>query len=410
MRRLTLLIALLTVMDLATWSAVVPLIPHYRAELALSSFQAGLVLAAYSVAVLFVAIPTGHLADRFGPKRLTAVGAGAMLAGTAGLAFADSLAVLLGSRLLQGTADAIIWSAGVAWVAEETPVADRGRSIGIIQAAATLGIIVGPSVGGVAASALGIRVTFLSLAALLGGLFVWVLLEVAPQPVGHVVPLAASLRSSVRDGLILASVTVMFVVAVVGGALQLLVPLHLASAGMSQAGLGAVYTTGALLGSAVAVASGRVGDRIGRTTLAPVGCVLLGVLVGLLALPWPLGGFAAVVIATSGAQAVLYAVGYPLGADGADRAGLGHGVVMGMVNLAWGSGAVAGPIAGSALATWTGGNAAYLVLGCLALASGTAVRMMRRVGGEGPAPGTAKPGPSWYLEGQTSVPCEERSS
>jgi MFS family permease len=106
---------------------------------------------------------------------------------------------------------------------------------------------------------------------------------------------------------------------------------------------------------------------------------------------------------------VLYAVGYPLGADGADRAGLGHGVVMGMVNLAWGSGAVAGPIAGSGLATWTGGNAAYLVLGCLALASGIAVRMMRRVG-EGAAKGPAKPGPNRYPEGQTSIPCEERSS
>jgi MFS family permease len=72
-------------------------------------------------------------------------------------------------------------------------------------------------------------------------------------------------------------------------------------------------------------------------------------------------------------QSVLYGVGYPLSADGADRAGLGHGLVLGLVNLIWGVGAVVGPVAGAAVADALGDRAAYAMLVALSFAMGAAV-------------------------------------
>ena len=56
-----------------------------------------------------------------------------------------------------------------------------------------------------------------------------------------------------RQPLIAASMIVIFVAAIVGGALQLLVTLQLADGGMSGSRIGVVYTVGAVLASAVAV-------------------------------------------------------------------------------------------------------------------------------------------------------------
>jgi MFS family permease len=78
-------------------------------------------------------------------------------------------------------------------------------------------------------------------------------------------------------------------------------------------------------------------------------------------------------------MAVLYAVGYPLGADGADRAGLGHGVVLGVINLVWGVGAVVGPVAGSALSQAAGDRVSYALLAALCACSAAGLEAARRL-------------------------------
>ena len=75
------------------------------------------------------------------------------------------------------------------------------------------------------------------------------------------------------------------------------------------------------------------------------------------------------VVGAAAVQSVLYAVGYPLSTDGADRAQLGHGVVIGVVNLMWGVGAVIGPVAGSRIAHWEGARASYVLLAIVCAAT-----------------------------------------
>ena len=69
--RLAALIATLVFFDLAMWLTAIPLIPVWEDELGLTHTQSGLVLGSYGVAVLFLSLPAGHLADRLGARRLT---------------------------------------------------------------------------------------------------------------------------------------------------------------------------------------------------------------------------------------------------------------------------------------------------------------------------------------------------
>jgi MFS family permease len=376
MRRLILLVCALVVCDLSLWSAVVPLLPHYRHQMGLSTLQAAWILAAFSLAVVAVSVPVGHLADRFGARIVVAVGTVLMIGATIGLALSTSFSELMAARLLQGAADATVWGAGLAWVAARAPVERRGEAVGYAQAAAAVGVIVGPFIGGVLTSALGIRVTFLGVA----GVLALLLIVVAAEPDSRIeahrrASMRSALRDSLHESLITASVTMILVVAVVGGALQLLVPLHLSSQGLDRAGIGVVYSVGAILGGAAVVVTARVGDRVGRVPLAAGACAALAIVVGLFAIPAGLAVFVGLVIAASGVQSILYAVGYPLSTDGADRAQLGHGVVLGLVNLMWGVGAVVGPIAGSRLADWQGTRASYALLA--AVCAGTALVFSR---------------------------------
>jgi MFS family permease len=383
-RRLIALVCLLVVFDLALWSAVVPLLPHYRRALGLTTLQTAWILAAFSLAVIVVAVPMGHIADRVGPRLVTVIGTLSMAAATAGLALAGTFGELMVARLFQGAADAAVWGAGLAWVAARAPVERRGEFVGYAQVAATVGVVAGPFIGGVVTTTFGIRTTFLGMTALFAILLALIALEPdARTEEGRRTSMTSALRASLGDSMITASVGMILVVALVGGALQLLVPLHLSSLGVDRSGIGLVYSVGAVLGGGAIVVTARVGDRVGRVPLAAGACGVLAALTAAFTLPAGISVFVALVIACSAAQSILYAVGYPLSTDGADRARLGHGVVLGVVNLMWGIGAVVGPVAGSRLADWQGTRAAYALLAVVCAA--TAALFVRS---QRPSPGS----------------------
>jgi DHA1 family solute carrier family 18 vesicular amine transporter 1/2 len=396
LRRLIALVSLLVAVDLTLWSAIVPLIPHYRAELGLTKVESGWLVAAFSLSVVVVAIPVGHLADRVGARRVVAAGGAAMAAATLGLGFAGSFWLLLAARAVQGVGDAAVWGAGVAWVAARAPADRRGQAVSYSNAAAVAGVIAGPFVGGIATSTFGIEATFSVVAAISLALAAWALFEPDAQAdPGRHVHVRAAIAAAFSESLILASVVMILAVAVIGGALQVLVPLHLSSEGIERAGIGAVYSVGAMLGAVAILLSGRAGDRFGRIPLAAGACIALAVLSGLLALPLGVALIIAVVIAVGPVQSILYAVGYPLSADGADRAHLGHGIAIGIVNLTWGVGAVLGPVAGPGVAQALGDRASYLLLAMLAALAAVAIALPARRTGpsqlRGPAAAPAAP-------------------
>src|SRR6478609_3888649 len=343
MRKVTVLVSLMVTVDLALWAAILPLLPTYADDFGLSKPEAALLLSAYSFGVILLAVPVGHLADRIGTRDVAIAGQLIMGAATLVVALEPGYAELLGARFAQGLASAITWSAGLAWLAESTPVERRGRTIGIANSAATMGMIAGPLIGGLGASLAGIETTFLVAAAVVTSLgVVAMFLPRGSELVERERSFLPAVRAVSRERLIGLALLVVTLVAMVGGTMQVLLSLRLGDHGYSQSEIGALFAGGAALGAVAIILSGRVGDRIGRPRVAFWDCLALAAAVSFLSLPLAAGVFAGMVLVLGPLQSVLYGVGYPLGADGAELAGVGHGLVLGLVNLAWGLGSVVG--------------------------------------------------------------------
>jgi MFS family permease len=363
MQRMVILVSAIVLLDLATFSAIIPLLPRFTDELGLSKTEAGILVGAYSFAVVALAVPIGHVSDRVGPRTVTIAGTLLMAAATAALALAGSFWVLAASRFAQGAASCAAWSAGLAWLAARAPADRRGATIAWANAAAMTGMVAGPLVGGVLTGRFGVGPTFGAVTGISLVLAAWCLLE-RPAAIEddreHRV--LRGMKVSVEDRLISLSLLTIALVSVVSSSLQVLLSLELHDLGASRDLIGALFAGAALLGAVAIVASGRGGDRIGRVRLAAMAGGALAIVTLGLVLPLPLAGVAAALLVIGPVQSVLYGVGYPLGADGADRAGVGQGLVLGVINLAWGVGAVIGPVAGASLADRLGNGASYAAL------------------------------------------------
>jgi MFS family permease len=395
-------------LDLAMWAAILPLLPDYADRLHLSKLETGLLLASFSFSIVALSVPVGHLADRFGPRRFTIAGSVIMAAATAAIGLDPSYGLLLAARFCQGLASAIAWSAALAWLSSRAPVDVRGRSIAIANSAATGGMVAGPAIGGTIAGAFGTRPTFVGcgiLSLLLAG---WALLEKPGKASAHrESDLRRGVAVAARERWVMVSLLVITLVATVGGTVQVLMPLrlddggigplvsaHLADVGLhvsmsTQEAIGWLFSLGAILGSVAIYVTGRLGDRVGRPPIAFWDSLVLSAAVAALALPFSTGAAAVLLVITWPIQSVLYGVGYPLSTDGADRAGVGHGLVLGLVNLVWGAGALVGPVVGGGIAQLAGDRVAFLVMAAACVLCAAAIRwtiMAPSSRAEAPAP------------------------
>ena len=92
MTRLTAYVCGLVAIDLALFSAIVPLLPQTSDRLDLSKVESGVLLGSFSLAVVVASVPVGHLADRAGMRAVTV--AGSLLTAVATAMFALGVAII----------------------------------------------------------------------------------------------------------------------------------------------------------------------------------------------------------------------------------------------------------------------------------------------------------------------------
>jgi MFS family permease len=378
-RRLTALVAALVFLDLLLWFAVAPLLPGWEQSLHLSKAQAGMVVGAYSAAVLLASVPAGNLADRFGPRRVT-IAATLLFAVAAPLhAFVGSFAELVSLRFAAGIFSAVSWSAALAWAIGSAPPEQRGRTAALINTALPISGIAGPLFGGPLVQLVGQK-------AAMGGLGVLVLLlaaVAAREPEVHApaqehVPLRESLRTVALDSWLLSANVALIVLAIAGTTMQTLGSLHLSHVGVSQGGIGAAFTAVAVAGTVTTLTLARMADRLDRLKLVGLGTLLLAPTLGAMALPLGTSAFIAAMVACGIAQAIGFTASYPLAADGAERAGVGQGIAMGLLAVSWGVGALIGPVVTGTVAQFANDATAFALAGALALPAALGVRWRTR--------------------------------
>lgn len=132
--------------DMVGLVMVLPLLPFYATEFGADALMVGLLVSAFSIAQLLSAPFWGRLSDLHG--RRPAILTGLLVSAVAYVifAYADSLLLLLASRLVQGFGGGTI---GVvqAYVADASEPHERAKGLGWLSAATSLGAVVGPALG-----------------------------------------------------------------------------------------------------------------------------------------------------------------------------------------------------------------------------------------------------------------------
>ena len=112
------------------------------------------VVLAYLLTITTLMLSVGRLGDMIGKKPLYATGFVVFTLGSVLCGLAPSVYWLIGFRVLQAIGAAMLMALGMAIVTEAFPPSERGRALGISGTMVSVGIVVGPVLGGLLIGAL----------------------------------------------------------------------------------------------------------------------------------------------------------------------------------------------------------------------------------------------------------------
>ncbi len=366
-------------------AAIVPLLPRMSAHFALSASQTALLLALPGLATLAVSVPSGIAAARFGARRVS-LGAGTLLCLACVAQALPSLAAVLVGRIVFGVAFGVVWTSGMAWLAD-LDEAGGGSSLGPAVTCSSVGIMLGPAVGGVLAQHIGLGAPFAVIAAATAVI-------VAPLALGTSAPRRATpsppvepadlpleiayFQPPVSDGpgpvtprvllalarrpRVAAAAGALMVSGAVSSASQLLVSGGLHHLGLSTGRIGLAFSVAAVCYIAVSAVTVRLGSR----AQTPKFNALVTAALALSLLPALADrGAVTLVLAlmlTAVPRAVIGTIAYSLASGQRSGDQSSDGVVFGILNGAWAAATVLMPLLAGAAEQQGGPRAGYLVV------------------------------------------------
>ena len=106
------------------------------------------VVIAYILTLATLTLSVGRLGDILGKKPIYTAGFAAFTVGSVLCALAPSIGWLIGFRVAQAIGASMLFALGMAIITEAFPPAERGKALGISGALVSVGIVIGPTVGG----------------------------------------------------------------------------------------------------------------------------------------------------------------------------------------------------------------------------------------------------------------------
>jgi multidrug resistance protein len=337
-----------TFTDLVAYSVAVPVLPDYAARFNAGPTVVGLLFASFGITLLVLSIPMGAISDRIGRKGPMIVGLAILAISTIAFAYAQTLAMLFVARLLQGAADGITWIVGFAMIADLYGPDERGRAMGLAMAGSTLGIIIGPVLGGWLYEIGGIRLPFV-VVAVMAVVELVVFAVVAPPTRGT--GTAAPLRRVLTHR----PVAICALVVIAGGGtiamLEPVIPLVLrARLGFGPAQIGALFGIASIASTAMHPIYGRFSDRWGGRRLMLIGLFGSALVLPLLTLAYDFRSTAMAMVPMWIVFSMIVTPSLYYMAEVASAAGFeSYGVVYGIYNMAWAVGLMVSPALGGFL-------------------------------------------------------------
>ena len=133
--------------DMMGFGIVIPVLPFYATDLGASPIEVTLIIASFSAMQLAAAPLWGRVSDKHGRRPILIAGLFASALSYLIFGFADSVIVLLLSRMAAGAAGGTI-AVAQAFIADTTTAERRAHGLGLLGAASGLGVMLGPAIGG----------------------------------------------------------------------------------------------------------------------------------------------------------------------------------------------------------------------------------------------------------------------
>jgi len=136
-------IFLIVLVDVLGMTIILPLLPFYAEHLGASATIVGALISTYAFCQLIAGPVLGRMSDSMGRKPLLIVSQFGTFIGFLVLAFANSLALVFFSRVIDGITAGNL-SLAQAYIADVTAPENRARSFGVIGIAFGIGFLIGP--------------------------------------------------------------------------------------------------------------------------------------------------------------------------------------------------------------------------------------------------------------------------
>ncbi|PQD93786.1 MFS transporter [Pradoshia eiseniae] len=133
---------------IGSFGLVIPILPDYLASIGEGGTAAGLMIAVFAGAQLVMSPIAGRWADQYGRRKMIIYGLIGLSLSALVFYLSNSIWILYFSRLLGGVGAAMLVPAIFAYIADITTLDQRAKGNSLISAAMSLGIVVGPGIGG----------------------------------------------------------------------------------------------------------------------------------------------------------------------------------------------------------------------------------------------------------------------
>lgn len=132
----------------AGFGIIIPIIPEYLKLIGEGGVAAGLMISVFAFSQLIMSPIAGRWADVYGRRRMIIWGLCGFTLSMFVFYLSENLTVLLISRAIAGVGGALCIPAIFAYVADITTLEQRTKGNSYISAAMSLGIVIGPGIGG----------------------------------------------------------------------------------------------------------------------------------------------------------------------------------------------------------------------------------------------------------------------
>lgn len=260
----------------ASFNMMIPELPAYLTSLGGADYK-GYIIAVFTLMAGLSRPFSGKLTDTIG--RVPVMIFGSLVCVVCSLLYplVSSVAAFLLLRFFHGFSTGFKPTGTSAYVADLVPFTRRGEAMGIVGLFSTIGLSLGPSIGGQIAHLWGIMTMFQVSAAfaLLSVVILIGMKETLHNRQRFQLALLKVSRNEIFEPLVMAPVVITFLTYFSYGALLTIIPDFCAYLGMENKGLFFTFFTASSIG--IRLVAGKASDRYGRVPMLKISATLMAV-------------------------------------------------------------------------------------------------------------------------------------